>query len=215
MSETRVLLVKIQTLRQRLEQAQGMANEARSAAAALVEDTGAGGRNLVSFEHLIEEAGEHDTQLDRILRPVIGPVSGAEVQPLPRQLTARARRSLERGRDLLLRLRQLADAFDLAEGNEPSPPLFGRRDPLAKLYRETVSLTDMALRMIPLFPDTTSAQLRLCEGLEAVLNVVAARLLTLTAGVERQRQEVDRVARLADLLLALDTAKPIDRKSVV
>jgi hypothetical protein len=211
MSETRVLLGKIQTLRQRLEQAQGMANEARSAAAALVEDTIAGGRNLVSFEHLIEETGEHDAQLDRIVRPLIGPVSGAEVQPLPRQLTARARRSLERGRDLLLRLRQLADAFDRGEEMESSP-LFGRRDPLAKLYRETVSLTDTALRMIPLFPDTTSAQLRLCEGLEAILNVVAARLLTLTAGVERQRQEVDRVARLADLLLALDAAKPIDKR---
>ena len=34
MSETRVLLGKIQALRQRLEQAQGLANEARSAAAA-------------------------------------------------------------------------------------------------------------------------------------------------------------------------------------
>ncbi len=42
MSETRVLLGKIQALRQRLEQAQGLANEARTAAAALVEETGGG-----------------------------------------------------------------------------------------------------------------------------------------------------------------------------
>ncbi|HEY7427753.1 MAG TPA: HD domain-containing phosphohydrolase [Gemmataceae bacterium] len=212
MSETRVLLGKIQTLRQRLEQAQGMANEARSAAAALVEDT-AGGRNLLSFERLVEEASEHDAQIDRIVRPLTGPAGSDGVHPLPRQLTSRARRSLERGRDLLLRLRQLADAFDQAEENESTPPpLFDRRDPLAKLYRETVSLADTALRMIPLFPDTTSAQLRLCEGLEAIFNVVAARSLTLTAGVERQRQEGDRVARLTDLLLALGTAQPIDKQ---
>src|SRR5262245_43681978 len=115
MSETQVLLGKIQTLRQRLEQAQGMANEARSAAAALVEDTAAGGRKLVSFERLVEEAGEHDTQLDQVVRTLTGPV-GDSVHPLPRQLTARARRSLERGRDLLLRLRQMADAFDQTEG---------------------------------------------------------------------------------------------------
>jgi HD-GYP domain-containing protein (c-di-GMP phosphodiesterase class II) len=212
MSETRVLLGKIQALRQRLEQAQGLANEARSAAAALVEETAVGGRKLVSFARLVDEADEHDAQVDHIVRPLTAPAGGDEPQPLPRQLTARARRSLERGRDLLLRLRQLADAFDQPQENETIAPLFGRRDPLAKLYRETVSLTDTALRMIPLFPDTTSAQLRLCEGLEAVLNVVAARQLTLAAGVERQRQEVGRVARLAELLQALDTAQPIDRQ---
>ncbi len=120
---------------------------------------------------------------------------------------------LERGRELLLRLRQLADAFEQPESAE-APPLFDRHDPLAKLYRETVALTDTALRMVPLFPDTTSAQLRLCEGLEAILNVVAARLLTLTAGVDRQRQECGRVSRLAELLTALDAGQTLDKQAV-
>ncbi|MHB1425995.1 MAG: HD-GYP domain-containing protein, partial [Gemmataceae bacterium] len=212
MSETQVLLGKIQALRQRLEQAQGLANEARSAAAALVEET-VGGRPLLAFERLVEESDEHDAQLDRLVQPLTEQLRDDDVPALPRQLTSRARRALERGRDLLQGLRQLADAFERSEDSESSPPLFERRDPLAKLYRETIALTDTALRMIPLFPDTASAQLKLCEGLETLLNVVSARQLTLSAGVERQRREVDRVARLAGLLTALDMGQEIDKQS--
>ncbi len=158
MSETRVLLGKIQALRQRLEQAQGLANEARTAAAALVEETAAAGRRLVSFERLVEEGDEHDNHVDRVIRPLTGPAGGDGPLLLPRQLTSRARRVLERGRELLLRLRQLADAFEQSQPDEAvASALFSRHDPLAKLYRETVALTDTALRMIPLFPDTTSA----------------------------------------------------------
>jgi hypothetical protein len=210
MSETQVLLGKIQALRQRLEQAQGLANEARSAAAALVEET-AGDRRLPAFERFVEESHEHDAQLDGVVGPLTAVIRNDEAHALPRQLTSRARRSLERGRDLLLHLRQLADAFDPSEEGETSP-LFDRRDPLARLYRETLALTDTALRMIPLFPETTSAQLRLCEGLEAILNVVAARRMTLSAGVERQRQEIGRVTRLAEVLTALDSGEAIDKQ---
>jgi hypothetical protein len=212
MSETQVLLGKIQALRQRLEQAQGLANEARSAATALIEETAGDSRPLVAFERLVEDSGEHDAQLDQIVRPLTARFRSDESHALPRQLTARARRALERGRELLLRLRQLADAFEQPDDNGAPPPLFARRDPLARLYRETVALSDTALRMIPLFPDTTSAQLRLCEGLEAIFNVVAARLLTLTSGVERKRRDEGQVARLIDLLTALDSGVPIDKQ---
>jgi hypothetical protein len=213
MSETQVLLGKIQALRQRLEQAQGLANEARSAAAALVEDGAAPNPGLLSFERLVAESGEHDAQVDRVLRPLTARAGSDEAQPLPRQLTSRARRVLERARDLLFRLRQLADAFEQAgPGESAGPPLLDRRDPLSRLYRETVALTDTALRMIPLFPDTTSAQLHLCEGLEAILNVVAARLQTLTAGVDQQRRESARVAHLAELLAVLDAGRMVDKQ---
>jgi hypothetical protein len=210
MSETQVLLGKIQALRQRLEQAQGLANEARTAAAALVEETSAN-RKLVSFERLVEESDEHDHQLDSIVRPLTAVVREGEARLLPRQLTSRARRALERGRDLLLRLRQLADAFEPPEEGE-APPVFDRRDSLARLYRGTIALTDTALRIIPLFPDTTSSQLKLCEGLEAILNVVAERERVLSAGVERQRREVHCVSRLAELLTALDRRETIDKQ---
>lgn len=211
MSETQVLLGKIQALRQRLEQAQGLANEARSAAAALMEET-AGDRLLPGFQRFIEDSHDQDVQLDHTVRPLTAVLRNDDAHTLPRQLTSRARRSLERGRELLLHLRQLSDAFDSVEGDETSSPLFERRDPLAKMYRETVALTDTALRMIPLFPDTTSTQLRLCEGLEAILNVVAARRMTLSASVERQQREVGRVARLCELLSALDSGQTIDKK---
>jgi hypothetical protein len=211
MSETRVLLGKIQALRQRLEQAQGLANEARTAAAALVEEP-SGGRRLISFERLVEENNEHDHQLDSLVRPLTAMVREDEARVLPRQLTSRARRALERGRELLLHLRQLADAFDRAEESDAAPPLFARSDPLAKLYRETIALSDTALRMIPRFPETTSAQLKMCEGLEAILNVMAARLRTLSAGVERQRREIERVTRLAELLTALDRGETLDKQ---
>lgn len=212
MSETRVLLGKIQALRQRLEQAQGLANEARTAAAALVEEPNGGGRRLATFERLVEENNEHDHQLDGLVRPLTALVHNDEPRVLPRQLTSRARRALERGRELLLHLRQLADAFDRMEEGDAPPPLFERGDPLARLYRETIALSDTALRMIPLFPETTSAQLKSCEGLEAILNVVAARQRTLSAGVERQRREIERVTRLAELLTALEAGAPIEKQ---
>lgn len=211
MSETQALLGKIQALRQRLEQAQGLANEARTAAAALIEEP-AGNRRLLAFERLVEESDEHDHHLDSLVRPLTALVRSDEARLLPRQLTSRARRALERGRDLLLHLRQLADAFDPSQENEASSPLFDRHDPLAKLYRETIALTDTAVRMIPLFPDTTSTQLRLCEGLEAILNVVAERQRTLSAGVDRQRREVNCISRLSELLTTLDRRETIDKQ---
>ena len=91
MSETRVLLGKIQALRQRLEQAQGLANEARSAAAALVEETAAASRRrLATFERLVDESGEHDVHSIASIRPLTGPAGGDEPRSLPRQLTSRA-----------------------------------------------------------------------------------------------------------------------------
>jgi hypothetical protein len=198
MSETHALLGKITALRKRLEQARGLADEAGSAAAALA----SGG---VSFEELVAAGAAHDAELDRAVRPLTEVLGADAPQPLPRQLTSRARRALERGRDLLTRLRSLADAFEPPPASAAGGWLLDRGDPLTLLYRETAAIADTSLRMVPLFPDTATAQLRLCEGLEAILGEVASRLTTLTAGVERQRQETGRVTRLAELLTALGT----------
>jgi hypothetical protein len=210
MSDTRVLLGKIVALRQRLEQAQGLANEARSAAAALIDESSAGDRTrprLAVLQRLATDGGEHDLHLDRLVRPLTAsaPAPGEEPRTMPRQLSARARRVLERGRDLLQQLRPLADAF----------PPDAAVDPLARLYRETVSLTDTALRIVPLFPDATSAQLHLSAGLEAVLDVAAARLRTVSAGVEGRRQEERRIARLAELLSALAARHAIELSALM
>jgi HD-GYP domain-containing protein (c-di-GMP phosphodiesterase class II) len=121
---------------------------------------------------------------------------------------------LERGRDLLNQLRDLADAFAPAVPAPDDPPdedglLLGRDDPLAGLYRETAAMTDTALRMVPLLPDSATAQLPLCEGLEAILRAVAARTATVAAGLARHRAEVGQVARLAALLEALEAGGPV------
>ena len=140
---------------------------------------------------------------------------------LPRQFTARARRVLERGRELLGQLRNLADAFDSqaapANPAESAPPipLLERDHPLARHYRETAAMADTALRMIPLFPDTATAQLQRCEGVEAILAVVADRLSVLADGVARHRQEHGRIARLADLFGAFFGGKHVEPGALV
>lgn len=215
MSETQALLGKITALRQRLEQAQSLANEARSALAALTGEDAPASNVPTGAAHALERqisaGSEHDLQLDRLVRPLVGPAGADQPRTGPRQLTARARRVLERGRELLLGLRQLAAAFEgsARETATPAAVQFERGDPLSRCYRETVALTDTALRAVPLFPDATAAQLHLCEGLEAILNVVAGRLRTLQAGVSRARQEAEQIDRLAAILRDLEAGRAV------
>jgi HD-GYP domain-containing protein (c-di-GMP phosphodiesterase class II) len=218
MTQTQALLGKIAALRQRLDQAQSLASEARSALAALAGDEEDEIGLVLAFERQAEAGAAHDAALDRVVRPLTGP-AGLDAPPAtPRPLTARARRVLERGRDLLTRLRELDDAF--ADPIEAPPPAGGphlpldRSEPLARLYRETITLTDTALRTVPLFPDTTTAQMQLCEGLEAILNVVASRLRQLVAGVGRHRHEAGQVTRLATLLTELATGGQVPAADV-
>ena len=210
MSETQVLLGKIAALRKRLEQAQNLVRDAGTAASALAE--GRGGNGTWAAEALAAAGSEHDALLDAAVRPVTV-VASPDGPALPRQLTARARRVLERGRDLLGRLRGLADAFAPAvagpEAADDGVVRLDRHDPLAVLYRETASMTDTALRMVPLFPNTATAQMQLCEGMEGILNAVAARLATLSAGVERHQKESGLVGRLAGLLSDLEAGEPV------
>ena len=137
-----------------------------------------------------------------------------ERRSLPRQLTARGRRVLERGRALLAQLRFLSDAFTPNDDEASVVPALERTDPLAVLFRETASMTDVALRMIPLLPDTATAQLQMCEGLEGVLHAIAARLRILDAGVGRHRREHERVAALGDLFAAVLRGEKRDAKGL-
>jgi HD domain len=201
MTETQALLGRIAALRQRLEQAQKLASEASTVATELL-----GVPPLTALERQAYAGGEHDALLDGV---VWGMTPRLDLPPLPRQLTMRARRVLQRGRDLLTRLRQISDAF-ASPLDAPNPAvLFARSDPLTALYRETAAMTDTSLRLVPLFPQTASAQLHLCEGLEAILTVIAERLKTLAAGVETRRAENERVSRLATLLTDLEAGRAV------
>jgi HD-GYP domain-containing protein (c-di-GMP phosphodiesterase class II) len=191
MTDTQALLGKITALRQRLQQAQGLAQEAGSTAAAL--------------ERIVNAGTDHDDAMDQIAHAAERKPEGPP--PLPRQLTARARRLLERGRPLLDQLRQLSDTFS-------TDGMPNRADPLSAYYRSTAAMTDAALRTIPLFPDSPAAQLSLCEGLEAMLDVVGLRLRALNSGIERRTQEAATVARLASLLTALDAGDAVTSEEV-
>src|SRR5262249_5085958 len=138
-----------------------------------------------------------------------------EPSALPRQLTARARRLLLVGQELLGKLRGMADQFAAEPQSSGiqelgSWPGIDSTDPLAGRYRETVAMLDTALRTVQAYPDSPSVQLRLCDGLEAVLGVVSEHSTVLQGLVERRKSEALRIDRLADFLLSLATNKPVD-----
>src|SRR5205814_1908640 len=110
--------------RQRLDQAQGLANEAGSAAAALA---GGDGDRLEVLQRRAAAGAEHDALVDASLRQLGG---DTPAPAFPAQLTARARRVIERGRELLARLRPLADHLE----PQAQSPQYPGADPLARLY---------------------------------------------------------------------------------
>jgi hypothetical protein len=197
MSDTQVLLSKIAALRQRLEQAQGLIKDAGSAAASLLD----GGPDPVTvLERKVAAGARQHGLLDAGLRQLPGG-PGGEGAALPAQLTARAARLLRRCGELLGQLRSLAEEPLLQQGEG---------DPLAALYRETAAMTDTVLRTVQAFPEAPSAQIRLCEGLEVILGVVADRLATLAGAVEGRRRDRGRLDALAALLAALASGGPAE-----
>jgi putative nucleotidyltransferase with HDIG domain len=211
MSETQALLSRISALRQRLEQSQGLSRQAVAAAAALQSDWHAPTPPIPIVQRKAQAGAEHDAALDQTVQGVAPSDVG---RTLPRQLTWRARQVLEQSRDLIGQLRALSDAFappspEPVEVDDESQPrhLLDFADPLAKFYRETAAIADTALRMIPLFPETATGQLHLCEGLSGILAVVDSRLRTLTAAVDQHQHESDMVDHLADLLTAVEAGQ--------
>jgi HD-GYP domain-containing protein (c-di-GMP phosphodiesterase class II) len=203
MSDTQVLLGKISALRQRLEQAQGLVTEAGSAVADLAGDATTG--RLRDLARQVAAGFENNALLDGVLRQLEDTTGPAiEGRILPAQLTVRARRVLERSRELLERVRGLSDEA------ERGAAAGGRGKPLPALHRETAAMLESLLRMIQAFPDSPSGQLRLCEGVEAILNVVAQRVHLLAATLQRRGREQTRIETLAELLTALYDGRALD-----
>jgi len=201
MSDTQVLLGKITALRLRLQQAQGLAHEAGSAVVSLLRDGTNPDLKPAILERQAAVVSEADWLLDDALKQLpAGAAPEPEAPAMPTQLTARARRVLERGRDLVSRLRTLAEGLDLPSAS----------DPLAQLHRDTMAMAETTLRMVQAFPNAPSVQLRLCEGLEAILNIAAQRLGVLAHALNRRRQEMAQVDKLADLLQSLHAGRWVD-----
>jgi HD-GYP domain-containing protein (c-di-GMP phosphodiesterase class II) len=212
MTDTRVLLSRIAALRQRMEQAQARPGSAEAAPLARVEQ----------LESQVAAGLRYSTLLDgsfRQLHETDDPP--AETPPLPRQLTSRARRLLLVGQELLKQLRGLAEGFPsemkMPDGVLPLGkwPGIEPADPLAVRYRETVAMLDTALRTVQAYPDSPGAQLRLCEGLEGILNAVAERSASLHAAFEERKSQALRVERLAELLQALASGKTVEDRAFV
>jgi hypothetical protein len=199
MSETQALLSRIVSLRQRLEQANGLARAAgTSAAGKLTDAVPAGPARVNVLEEALAAGAEYARQLDFTVRPLTAARDPGLT--LPARLTARARRVLERARDLFQALRALTD----------EPAVREPRSVASALHGEATALTDAALRMVQGLPDSPAVQLQQCEGIEAALAAVAQRLASLGEIVRRHNEEAGRVALLADFLLRLDAGAPAD-----
>jgi HD-GYP domain-containing protein (c-di-GMP phosphodiesterase class II) len=194
------ILSKIVALRQRLEQAQGLVRDAGSAAVAPLEAGAAGPDPVRQLERKVAAGSRQHALLDGSLRQLPDVAAPGVGGGLPSQLTARAGRLLQRGRGLLDQLRALAD----------EPLLQDEAGPLAVRHREIACMIDALLRTVQAFPEAPSAQLRLSEGLENILDLIAERLALLTAAVGARRRETDRLDTLADLLTALAAGRAVD-----
>jgi HD-GYP domain-containing protein (c-di-GMP phosphodiesterase class II) len=81
-------------------------------------------------------------------------------------------------------------------------------DVLVGYHHETVAVLDSVVRLAQSFPDSPSAQLKLCEGMEGLLNVVRDRLAVQENTLSSRRIAADRIDRLAGFYTALHTHQP-------
>lgn len=198
MSDAKELMQKIASLRLRLDQAQGLMREANATAPALSAQSNDA---LAALEQKVQRGGWHNTLLDSALRAA----EGADKPTLPSRLTMRGARLVQRARELLQQLKALAD--------DPMLPK-DQNHPLAELHRTTASMIDGVLRTVQGFPPSASAQLRLSEGLEAVLDVVDERIAVIKAGMRQRSQETGRIDRLADFLRRIVAGQNVSVKAL-
>ncbi len=228
MRDTRDLVTRIAALRQRLERAQGLVpakgNPEESEAdkdehpllASLPKTITppAGPDRIQVLKNKAANAASHNVLLDSSIRQLIPTADGsAQVTCLPKQLTVRARRLLEKGRELLGQLRSVqSDWLSSSPSGSGGPDQSDENDPLAHWYRKTLAMVATTLNFLQTFPDAPSAQLRLCEGLEVTLDVIAQRVAVLNTVAEQRRLESSRIDHLAHLLVSLETGQSLDPK---
>jgi HD-GYP domain-containing protein (c-di-GMP phosphodiesterase class II) len=197
MSDTRALLARITDLRRRLANAQGLLLEAGATASA-VQEAPPGTDLAEKLEREVIAGGRVQQLLDGSLRQIAGALKGEDTVR-PTQLTARARRLLERARELVRCLKPLAA--------DPILPANDADDPLVRGVRTAAAVTEAAVRLVQAFPESPGVQLRLCEGVEGVLSDAADRIGVLAATVRHRRLKKDQVDTLAHLLGGLHAGR--------
>jgi len=187
MRDTRGLLDRIAAFRLRLEAASTPVTEAVEPGEVVP---------------VVVEAESFRQHLRRIAPPVV------DEGPPPPQLTDRARALLLEAKGLLDR--QWAFASD---------PLFAAiaaegTDPLAPYHQETVAFLDSAVRLAQNLPDSPSAQLKQCMGLDGLLGVVRERLAVQERALALRKSDCDRVDRLASVYAAMAAGAPVGLPAV-
>src|SRR5437016_3746034 len=110
MSDTQTLLNKIAALRQRLEHAAVLAQKVGEDGSSLMPETREGTGRIQQLEKQVRDGARDSTALASSIRQLVDSRSApAEAACWPTRLTFRARQILERGRELLARLRTLSD----------------------------------------------------------------------------------------------------------
>lgn len=189
MSDARGLLDRISAFRQRLE-----------ATPSVAADAPADNRATVAQPEAFRQA----------LRQIAGPTVVDE-GPVPPQLTARTHRLLQTAKDLLDRQRKFtADPVFAGLAAVIENP-----DPLVPYHAETVAVMDSAIRLAQAFPDSPTVQLKLCDGLDGVLDIVRERLTVQERALVTRRTDLHRIDRLAAVFTALSQARMVNLQPVV
>ena len=170
---------RIASLRRRLEQSTGRTIRVESTVVTVIDQHQETYSEVRSSRGAI--AAEQDAFVDGQVRqtePIAASVP-AICPPAPEN--GRVRQSLERGRDLLAKLRALSADRLLKLSDE---------DPLNRRFQQSVAMVEVALRTVQTF-HAPGSQLHLCEGLEAMLDVVSERLQSMTSVLEQRRRWKD------------------------
>lgn len=202
MSDTRTLLNRISAFRQRLESTPPLtpALSAETHADAIPDRAAA-----------LREGSEW---LGHSLRLITGP---KDEEPLPPRLTVRARRLLEDAQELVAIQKRLTldptmvtlSATRIAtEGLAAS-----ETDPVVAYHQSTVALTETALRLVQSFPESAEMQIRLCDGLESLLQSIRERLGVAEQVLRQRAIERNRIDRLSQFLAALAAGQPVPLKA--
>jgi HD-GYP domain-containing protein (c-di-GMP phosphodiesterase class II) len=112
---------------------------------------------------------------------------------------------LQKGKELLDRLRSLGGE----RANQRVP-----NHVLTEWYDATAAMADLALRMIGMFPDSPSAQLKLCEGVEATLITVEQRLGRYAILAAREHMDMARIDTILQVCDACQKHAHVDTNPI-
>ncbi len=115
------------------------------------------------------------------------------------KLTHKAIALLQEARELVSKERAFVGEAILADAAEP----------LARFHRKTVALTEAALRQAQAFPDAADEQIKICDGIDAMLRVVRDRLTVLDRTLTTRKVDQKRIERVAKLYTDLSSGRVV------